>query len=115
MKIILPSTINPPRIRKDGSCSLSFDTRELSAEEIFTIMSLRNSEGWLAYAPNENELEIPEEKAEVDEKSSSERLRAVMYVWYKQQTEKKKFVGLFETFKKEKYEQFIEIIKSKLD
>ncbi|MCK9371013.1 hypothetical protein M0R04_13970 [Candidatus Dojkabacteria bacterium] len=115
MKIILPSQINPPRLRKDGSASMSFDTRELTAEEIFTIMSLRHSEGWLCFAPNENELEIPTEKAEIDEKSSSERLRAVLFVWYKQQVEKGKFVGLFDTFKKEKMETIIEGVKSKLD
>lgn len=115
MKIILPSIINPPRIRKDGSCSLSFDTRELSAEEIFTIMQMRNSEGWLCYAPNEEALEIPDERAEVDEKSASERLRNVLYILYKQKTEKGEYVGLFESFRKEKMEQLIEFVKKKLD
>jgi hypothetical protein len=115
MKILLPATINPPRIRKDGSCALSFDTRELLSEEIFTIMSLRNSEGWVAYAPNENEIEIPEEPAEVDEKSQSQRLRAVLFVWYKQETEAGRFTGLFETFKKEKMEIIIENVKKKLN
>lgn len=102
-------------MRKDGSASLSFDTRELTAEEIFTIMSLRHSEGWLCFAPNENEIEIPEERVELDEKSPSERLRAVLFVWYKQETEKGKFVGLFDTFKKEKMEKIIETIKGKLE
>lgn len=115
MKLILPAQINPPRLRKDGSASISFDTRELTAEEIFSIMSLRHAEGWLAFAPNENEIEIPEQNAEVDEKSASERLRNVLYVLYKQQVEKGKFVGLFETFRKEKMEQLIEVIKKKLD
>lgn len=115
MKIILPSQINPPRLRKDGSASISFDTRELTAEEIFTIMSLRHSEGFLCFAPNEDEIEIPEEKAEVDEKSPSKRLRNVIYVWYKQEVDAGRFVGLFDTFKKEKYEKIIESIKSKLN
>jgi hypothetical protein len=115
MKITLPSVINPPRLRKDGSAAISFDTRELTAEEIFTIMSLRHAEGWLVFAPNENELDVPEEKAEVDEKSASERLRAILYVWYKQETEKGLFTGLFDTFKKEKMERIIETIKKKLD
>lgn len=115
MKIILPSQINPPRLRKDGSASLSFDTRELTAEEIFTIMSLRHTEGFLCFAPNEDEIEIPEERAEVDEKSVSERLRNVIFVWYKQEVDAGKFVGLFETFKKEKYEKIIEGVKSKLN
>ena len=115
MKIVLPAQIDPPRLRKDGSAKISFDTRELTAEEIFTIMSLRHAEGWLCFAPNENEIEVPEESAHVDEKSASERLRNVMFVWFKQETESGKFVGLFETFRKEKMEKIIEGVKSKLE
>lgn len=114
MKIILPAQINPPRLRKDGSANLSFDTRELTAEEIFTIMSLRHTEGWLAFAPNENDLDVPQENAEIDEKSPSERLRAVLFVWYKQEVDAGKFVGLFDVFRKEKMEKIIETIKAKL-
>lgn len=114
-KIILPSQINPPRIRKDGSCSLSFDTRELSAEEIFVIMSLRNIEGWLCFAPNETEIEVPETKAELDEKSPTQRLTAVLFIWYKQECDKGRFVGLFDTFRKEKMEIIIETVKKKLE
>ena len=115
MKLILPALINPPRIRKDGSVSLSFDSRELNAEEIYSIMAMRHAEGWLCFAPSENEIEIPEEQAQVDEKSPSERLRNVMYVWYKQEMEAGRFVGLFETFRKEKMEKIIETVKSKLN
>lgn len=114
MKITLPAQINPPRLRKDGSASIVFDTRELSSEEIFTIMSLRHSEGWICFAPNEEDIEVPEEKAEIDEKSASERLRAVLFVWYKQEIERGTFTGLFDTFKKEKMEKIIEGVKSKL-
>lgn len=114
MKIILPSQINPPRLRKDGSASIVFDTRELSSEEIFTIMSLRHTEGWLTFSPNPDDVEIPEERAELDEKSPSERLKGVLYVWFKQETESGKFTGLFETFRKEKMEKIIETVKGKL-
>ena len=75
MKLILPAIINPPRIRKDGSASVSFDTRELNSEELFSIMQLRNAEGWLCFAPNENELVIPDDKAEVEGKTPSECLK----------------------------------------
>ena len=79
-------------------------------------MSLRHAEGWLCFAPNEDEVgEVPEESAHVDEKSASERLRNVMFVWYKQETEANRFVGLFETFRKEKMEKIIEGVKSKLE
>lgn len=77
-------------------------------------MSLRNSEGWLCFAPNQQDLEIPEEDAEVDQKSASERLRSVLFVWYKQETEAGRYVGLFETFRKERMEKIIEGVKSKL-
>ena len=114
MQIKLPALINPPRLRKDGSASIAFETRELTAEEIFTIMSLRHTEGWLLFSPNEDDMEVPDEKPQVEAKSPSERLRNVMYVWYKQQTEDGKYVGLFETFRNEKMEILIEHIKSKL-
>lgn len=115
MKLILPAIINPPRIRKDGSASVSFDTRELNSEELFSIMQLRNAEGWLCFAPNENELIVPEDKAEVEGKTPSERLRAVLYVWYKQEVNSQKYVGLFENFKNEKMEMLIGFVKNKLN
>lgn len=113
-KLILPALISPPTIRKDGSIKLSFDSRELSAEEYMVVMGFRNTEGWLCFSPNEEDLEIPKEHAEIDEKTPSERLRAVLFVWYKQETESRKFVGTFETFKREKYEKIIDTVKSKL-
>lgn len=113
-KIVLPTIINPPRIRKDGSASISFDTRELSSEELYMIMSLRNLEGWLCFAPNEGDLAIPEDKAEVEGKTPSERLRNVLYVWYKQETEAGRYAGLFESFKNDKMEKIIDTVKSKL-
>lgn len=78
-------------------------------------MSLEGAEGWLAFGTNENELEIPKERAEIDKKSQSERLRNVLYVLYMQETKKGKNLGLFETFKDESYEKFITYIKGKLD
>ncbi len=78
-------------------------------------MAMEGNEMWLCLAPNPDEIEIPEEKAEVDEKTPSERLRAVLFVWYKQETKDGKFVGLFETFRKEKMESIIEGVKRKLE
>ena len=115
MKLLLPATINPPRLRKDGSASISFDTRELSAEEIFSIMGLRHAEGWLTFSPNENDVEIPEENAGVETKTSAQRLRSVLYVLYQQDMKSNKFVGLFETFYKERMEKLITLLKDKIE
>lgn len=115
MKILLPATINPPRFHKDGSVALSFESRELSAEETHIILSMRNTEGWVCYAENENDIQIPDEDAEVDEKTPSERLRNVLYVLYKQKIDKGTYVGTFNAFRREKMEKLIDLIKAKLD
>lgn len=114
MKIVLPAQLNPISRRKDKSVKLSLETRELNHEELPTLMSLEGAEMWLCLAPNENEIEIPEENAELDEKSPSERLRNVLFVWFKQESDAGKFVGLFDTFKREKMEAIIEGVKKKL-
>ncbi len=115
MKITLPAILNPISRRKDKSVKLSVETRELSPEETMTLMMMEGSEGWICLAPNQGDIEIPEERAEVDEKSVTERQRAVLFVWWKQLTDKNQYIGTFETFKKEKIEKFIEGVKSKLD
>ncbi len=116
MKILLPAQISPPRIRKDGSCSLTFDTREMTAEEIFTIMSLRNSEGWLAFTLNQEQLpEAPTENAEIETKSHAQRLRSVLYILYKQAIDNGKFVGTFDSYYQTKMETVIEQLKSKIE
>jgi hypothetical protein len=116
MKILLPAIINPPNIRKDGSVSIKFDSRELNSEEYMIIMGLRNTEGWLAFYANDDSMpDIPEERAEVDEKTPSERLKAVIYVWYMQEFNAGKTLTSFEAFRKEKMEKIIEMVKSKLE
>lgn len=116
MKLVLPAIINPPTIRKDGSISLKFDSRELSSEEYMIIMGFRNTEGWVAFQANEDGIpDLPETPAEVDEKTPSERLKAVIYVWWKQETENGRYTGIFEAFRKEKMETIINGVKSKLD
>lgn len=114
-KLVLPAVIKPPRFKNDGSATISFDTRELTAEETHIILASRHLEGWVAFAPNPDELETPDEVATVDGlKSPSSRLRDVLFVWYKQQIEDGIKLGLFDTFYKEKVEQLIEFVKGKL-
>lgn len=113
-KILLPAIINAPTFKKDRSCSIKFDTRELDPQDAMTILALNQSEGWLCFSPNQEDIQIPEEQAETDEKSPSERLRNVLYVWYSQEVESGKYVGIFENFRREKMEKIIETIKGKL-
>ncbi len=117
MILKLPAQINAPRFRKDNSCSLSFDTRELSAEELMYILGVRQAEGWLLFSTEGQNLtieDVPVVKATLDLKSHSERLRDIIFVLYKQATQDQKFVGDFETFYKSRMEQLIAVIKGKL-
>ncbi len=114
-KLVLPAIIHPPTIHKDGSVKLSFESRELSAEEYMMIMGFRNTEGWLAFQPTDSGIpDLPKERAEVDQKTPSERLRNVLYVWYKQESDGGRYIGTFEAFKVEKMEKIIDGIKTKL-
>ncbi len=115
MKINLPVTLNPISRRKDKSVKLSFETRELQSDEILTLMSLEGSEMWACLATNEDEIEVPEERAEVEGKTQAQRIRAVLYILYKQDTERGKFVGTFESYYQEKTEKYIEHLKQKID
>lgn len=115
-KILLPASLNPISRRKDKSVKLSFETRELSPEETLSLMALEGSEMWICMSPNQAEAEVPDGlgNVELGEKSPSERLRNVLFVWYKQEVEANKYVGIFDNFRKEKMEKIIEGVKSKL-
>ncbi len=116
MKIILPAIINPPRIRKDRSVSLSFDSRELSPEEMMTVLALSQSEGYVAFSPNQDDLpDAPKDHAEIDTKSPSTRLRNVLFVLYKKAVDEGKYIGLFDTYYKERVESIINKLKEKID
>ncbi len=117
-KIILPVVINPPSIRKDGSASIKFDTRELSGEEYMMILGYRNTEGWLLYSPNEitaKDIEELPKDAELDNVSKSKRQKSVLFLLWKQATEKGKYTGSFDTYYSEKMEQIIQKLKDQID
>jgi len=117
MKITLPVQLNPISRRKDKSVKLSFETRELTPTETMTLMSMEGEEGWIVFSSNQDikEEDIPQVNAELETKSQSERIRAVLYKLYLQETKKLAFVGSWESFYKEKTEKVIEKYKSLID
>lgn len=115
MQIILPAQLNPISRRKDKSLKLSFETRELQADETMTLMSLEGIEGWITFSPNSEAIEIPEENAKLDTKTESQRMRSVLYRLYLQDTQASKFTGLFQSYYSERMEKLIQLLKDKLD
>jgi len=72
--------------------------------------------GHLLFKENEIAMEeIPEEEADDGEKRPSRRLRAVLFVRWKQAQVGGKVNGDFETYYRAQVESMITIIKSKLD
>lgn len=117
MKITLPVQLNPISRRKDRSVKLSFETRELQPSEILSLMSFEGSEMWLLLCSQESEIDhsdVPTSKPELGTKSRTERLRDVLFVWFKQSVEDQTFIGDFETFLNQKLDSIIDGVKTKL-
>lgn len=110
--IKLPAVLDNFTERKDGSSRITFDSRELTEEEVLILRRFRNEEGWLIFSKNEIDKEdIPDKDAEVDTKTPSQRLRAVLFVRWKN-------LGEPDTFKKyydSVMEKFINSVKDRLD
>ena len=113
MKAIkLPAALDNFTERKDGSSRITFDSRELTEEEVLILRRFRNEEGWLLFSKNELDQEdVPDKDAEVDVKTPSQRLRAVLFVRWKNLGEP----DTFKIFYDRAVEHFINQVKAKLD
>ena len=113
MNVQVQAILDSISTRKDGSIKLVFETQEVNPQEGYSLFELRDRFGWLAFAPERAELKIPDEPAFAAriEKSSSQRLRSVIFVWWKQLGSQ----GDFEDFYKKQMERFISMVKEKLD
>lgn len=76
----------------DGGVSLRFSTKELGAEDRVKVSYFHRHYGWVCFKENEfKEDEIPTGDAEDEERSPSQRLRAVLYILWKQKASKLPF------------------------
>ena len=114
-KFQCPGAINSIKTLNDGSLNLTINTPEVCPEEMTKLFELHRKEGWFhfALAPlEEKDLEIPEVKVEFkNDKTPSQRLRNVIFVWWEQLGSK----GSFDSYYKKVMENLIEQIKEKLD
>ncbi len=97
--------------KSDGSAGLRFGTQELSAEDFAELKRNQNAFGWLLFQETVSEKDIPDEAPEEDGKSTSERLRAVLFVFWKQ----KSIGGDFETWRRGQMEKYINAVKATLE
>jgi hypothetical protein len=98
--------------KTDGSAGLRFASQEITDIEFANLKRNLNAFGWLLFAENEAEIELPKEPASEDkDKTPSKRQRNVLYkIW-----EKEKPFSDFETFYRKEMEIKIEKDKERLE
>jgi hypothetical protein len=109
----VPAILDGFRPLKDGGASLTFHTQEITKADKVMIMEFFDTFGYLLFAKNDIDIsDIPDSIA-VDNagKSPSQRLRAVLYIYWRQ-----KQTGTdFDIWYKQYMEKIIDQIKIKLN
>lgn len=97
----------------DGGLNLGFHTNELSVEDKVTAAQYQGKFGYVLFKENQfTEDEIPRADApQDDDKTPAQRLRAVLFVLWKQRGGK----GDFEDFYRANVDKAIERVKALLD
>lgn len=115
-KILLPATLEGFNLHKDGGASLRFITQELSDEDVITIKQFYGKFGWLGFRENEwQDEDFPAQNAIFEGKTPAQRLRNVIFVWYKELEKQGKAKDVsFNSFYDKRVEEVIEHIKIKL-
>lgn len=83
-----PAIVQSVRTMVDGGCKLDIVTQELSPDEMATLFSLKNAQGWMLFKTDpisEQEVQkIPDEPMEkFEKKSPSQRFHDRLFVYYK--------------------------------
>ena len=114
----MPIMVRKITTLSDGGIKISIHTsQEVSDEDIATVFGMKNKEGWMAFKPEKPEVEdmqnLPEMPKEFEgQKSSSERLRNVLYRYWEQRTNQNKD---FDVFYKAMMNKIIVKYKERLD
>ena len=104
--------MNPPSFHKDKSTRISFETGEMSKEQKMMVLENDGQIGTMIFIPEEAQEAPPKiDAAAYEGKKPSERLRNVMFVYWKQQGSQ----GDFEQYYASQIEKFINAYKDKLD
>lgn len=111
--IRVPAILNSVSMTHDKSLRLGFITNEMGLSDKIEAMSMHDSFGYLLYSPNPiSESDIPKESAEDKNKTPSRRLRAALYILWKQTARSD---SDFEIWYRDHMEKLIDQIKSRLD
>jgi hypothetical protein len=112
MKAIkLNIVINSIRSRKDRSVGFSAETPELTNDERNVFFDLQGKNANILIEPEDGSNEVIKVDTDLQEKTQAQRIRAVLFVYWKQNGEK----GDFKDFYYRATEKYINEIKSNLE
>ena len=112
----VPGEVSKVTSMMNRSVRLYLDTQEnLDSESMSKLMSMVSRMGWFTFSMEkikpEDLLSLPEIKLERNEKTSSVRLRSVLFILWKQ---REKTTETFDEFYKAKMEKIIDRVKETL-
>jgi hypothetical protein len=97
--------------RSDGSLGLTLETPSLVPEDKLAVFNLQNIPCLVTFQPNDSDATPPREvKGEISKRTISERIRACIFVFWKQAGEP----GTFEMFYQIEGEKLVAQLKAKL-
>lgn len=97
--------------RSDGSLGMTIESGELVPEDKLSVFNLQNIPCLITFRPNDADASPPKEiKGELSKKTQSERIRAVLFVFWHQVGEP----GNFDQFYLAETEKILNTIKAKL-
>ncbi len=107
-----PAILSRISYLKDGGVSLGFSTNELTHEEKVTVSEFHGNFGHVLFKANEfTDEDIPKGDVTDQNKSPSQRLRAVLFIWWKELGEP----GTWDFFYRQEMEKNIDAIKKRLE
>ena len=111
-----PSQVEGIRTLKDGSIKVDIETQELPPEDMTKLFAFKNKPIWIAFKETEvkyEDLDVKEPEPEFkSDKHPSQRLRAILYVYWEQKYSQQ---SDFDSFYKKTIDKLCDIYKDKLD
>ena len=108
----VPANLDGVSPLKDGGVSLRFHTQEITAQEKLHLLNKYQTFGYVLFKENSfSDSDIPKDDASDNNKTPSQRLRAVIFIMWKQ----KGMEGSFEQFYNKKLEYIINQFKERLE
>lgn len=110
----VPATIEGVSTRKDKTIKVVLGTQETDPDTMAGLMGLHDKLGWFMFAENAfTETDIPVENAPEfkEDKSPSQRLRSVLWVYWDQCTDKKQsFNNFYDSWVEKKIREVKELL-----